>query len=192
MKKAASIATVIALAFSASIARADHVFEDYARVIEVTPQYEKVNRPREVCETGYIPEREHRRSSTAAFSVPRSAMAMAAWLPRQQAQRSAPSLATECRNEDGEPTTSARSDIAKLSITGRPGLAATTWCTVIMVKPEPRSCPTTPDANVAFGSPSNRWAQSRISATHGIAELPVRQALRRLAERHSIGDHRSQ
>lgn len=65
MKKAASIATFIALAFSASIARADHVFEDYARVIEVTPQYEKVNQPREVCETGYIPEREHRRGSMA-------------------------------------------------------------------------------------------------------------------------------
>jgi uncharacterized protein YcfJ len=65
MRKTASIAIFIVLAFSASIARANHVFEDYARVIKVTPQYEEVNRPREVCEIEYVPEREHRRGSLA-------------------------------------------------------------------------------------------------------------------------------
>jgi uncharacterized protein YcfJ len=65
MKKAASIATFVSLACAASAAQADHVFEDYARVIRVTPQYEEVNRPRKVCETEYVPESEHRRGSLA-------------------------------------------------------------------------------------------------------------------------------
>ncbi|HUU73108.1 MAG TPA: glycine zipper 2TM domain-containing protein [Burkholderiales bacterium] len=65
MKKALSITTFIALICSLSTAQANHVFEDYARVIKVTPQYEEVNRPREVCETEYIPERDYRQGSLA-------------------------------------------------------------------------------------------------------------------------------
>lgn len=65
MIKVVSIATFVTLTFPASAAQANHVFEDYARVIKVTPQYEEVNRPREVCETEYVPGREHRRGSLA-------------------------------------------------------------------------------------------------------------------------------
>lgn len=65
MKKPTSIATLIALVFSAPVAQANHVFEDYARVLEATPQYEEVNVPRKECTSEYIPEREHRRGSLA-------------------------------------------------------------------------------------------------------------------------------
>ena len=65
MKKTASIATLVSLACVASAAHANHVFEDYARVVKVTPQYEEVNHPREVCDTEYVPERESRRGSLA-------------------------------------------------------------------------------------------------------------------------------
>ena len=65
MKKNASIATLVSLALLAPAAHANHVFEDYARVVKVTPQYEEVNQPREVCETEYVPDHEHRRGSLA-------------------------------------------------------------------------------------------------------------------------------
>ncbi len=65
MKKPTSIATLITLVCSTSVAHANHVFEDYARVVEVTPQYEDVNVPRKECTSEYIPEREHRRGSMA-------------------------------------------------------------------------------------------------------------------------------
>ena len=65
MKASNSIATFVALACSAPLAQANHVFEDYARVIEVTPQYEEVNLPRKACTSEYVPEREYRRGSLA-------------------------------------------------------------------------------------------------------------------------------
>ncbi len=65
MKKPVSIATLIALACATSVAQANHDFEDYARVIKVTPEYEEVNVPRKECTSEYVPEREHRRGSLA-------------------------------------------------------------------------------------------------------------------------------
>ena len=65
MKKLTSITTLVALLCAAPVAQADHYFEDYARVIEATPQYEEVNVPRRECRSEYIPEQEHRRGSLA-------------------------------------------------------------------------------------------------------------------------------
>lgn len=65
MKKSTTIATLIALAFVTPLAQAEHFFEDYARVIESTPQYEEVNVPRRECTSEYVPEQRHRRGSMA-------------------------------------------------------------------------------------------------------------------------------
>ncbi|UCH47978.1 MAG: glycine zipper 2TM domain-containing protein [Betaproteobacteria bacterium] len=65
MKTPTSIATLVAFACAAPLAQAEHFFEDYARVIEVTPQYEEVNVPRKECTSEYVPERQHRRGSLA-------------------------------------------------------------------------------------------------------------------------------
>ena len=65
MKKLTSIATVISLVLAAPGAQASLVFEDYAKVTNVTPQYEKVNLPRKECFSEYVPEREHRHGSLA-------------------------------------------------------------------------------------------------------------------------------
>lgn len=65
MKILTSSTTLIALLCAAPLAQAEPFFEDYARVIEVTPQYEEVNVPRKECTSEYVPEREHRRGSLA-------------------------------------------------------------------------------------------------------------------------------
>ena len=65
MYKSISIATLIALVCAAPFAHANHEFEDYARVINVTPQYEEVNLPRKECTSEYVPERTYRRGSLA-------------------------------------------------------------------------------------------------------------------------------
>lgn len=54
-----------ALAFLAPTAYAGHVFEDYARVKDVTPEYEKVNLPRKECFSEYVPERYREQRSLA-------------------------------------------------------------------------------------------------------------------------------
>jgi uncharacterized protein YcfJ len=65
MKMLTSIATITSLVLSAPAVQASHVFEDYAKVTNVTPQYEKVNLPRKECFSEYVPEREHRHGSLA-------------------------------------------------------------------------------------------------------------------------------
>ena len=80
MKKLTSIATVISLVLAAPGAQASLVFEDYAKVTNVTPQYEKVNLPRKECFSEYVPERAPRRQSapgarTAAATGPGAARA---------------------------------------------------------------------------------------------------------------------
>jgi uncharacterized protein YcfJ len=47
------------------VARSSHVFEDYARVTQVAPQYEKVNLPRKECFSETVPERARRHGSLA-------------------------------------------------------------------------------------------------------------------------------
>ncbi len=54
-----------ALTVMAPSAFANHGFEDYARVKDVTPEYEKVNIPRKECFSDYVPEHRHPRGSVA-------------------------------------------------------------------------------------------------------------------------------
>lgn len=65
MKTPILIATLVALMSVAPLAQAEHSFEDYARVIESTPQYEEVNVPRKECTSEYVPERRRHQGSLA-------------------------------------------------------------------------------------------------------------------------------
>lgn len=65
MKTLTSIAGMLSLAFATSTVQARHVFEDTAKVTDVSPIYEKVNRPHKECFSEYVPERQHRRESIA-------------------------------------------------------------------------------------------------------------------------------
>ena len=65
MKKLTAIATAISLTLAAPATRASHVFEDYAKVKNVVPQYEKVNLPRKECFSEFVPESRSRHRSLA-------------------------------------------------------------------------------------------------------------------------------
>ena len=65
MTKLTLVAATISLALTAQATHASHVFEDYARVTQVTPQYEQVNLPRKECVSEYVPEPAGRRGSWA-------------------------------------------------------------------------------------------------------------------------------
>ena len=62
--KRTAIAIAVALATGTPAAFAGHDYDDYARVIDVDPQYERINVPRQECYTEYEPqsyyESEHR------------------------------------------------------------------------------------------------------------------------------------
>ena len=47
--KTTALTVAVALAFGATAAFAGPTFEDYARVRDVTPQYDQVNVPRKEC-----------------------------------------------------------------------------------------------------------------------------------------------
>ena len=59
------VAATISLMLSAQATPASPVFEDYARVTQVTPQYEQVNLPRKECFSEFVPERARRQGSLA-------------------------------------------------------------------------------------------------------------------------------
>ena len=59
------MATTISLVLTARATHASHAFEDYARVTQVTPQYEQVNLPRMECFSDYVPDRAGRQGSLA-------------------------------------------------------------------------------------------------------------------------------
>ena len=65
MTKLTLVAATISLALTAQPTHASHVFEDYARVTQVTPQYGQVNLPRKECVSEYVPEPAGRRGSWA-------------------------------------------------------------------------------------------------------------------------------
>ena len=65
MQKKATTAGLVALVFTVPVAQAGQVFEDFARVLEVTPQYEEVNVPRKECVSEFVPEQTRRRGSMA-------------------------------------------------------------------------------------------------------------------------------
>jgi uncharacterized protein YcfJ len=63
-------------------------FEDFGRVVRVTPQVEQINRPRQECRTEYVQVQQPRRS--AAWAAPSSAASSAAWpVTRSAAARAA-------------------------------------------------------------------------------------------------------
>ncbi len=55
----------VALTLMAPTAFAGQGFQDYARVKDVTPEYDKVNLPRKECFSEYVPERHRERRSFA-------------------------------------------------------------------------------------------------------------------------------
>lgn len=63
--KLSALVAGFALAFNAPALLAGNSFEDYAKVTEVTPEYEKVNYPRKECVSEYVPERVPQRGSMA-------------------------------------------------------------------------------------------------------------------------------
>ena len=65
MKELTLVAATISLLLGAQATQASHVFEDHARVTQVTPQYEKVNLARKECFSEHVPERARRHGSLA-------------------------------------------------------------------------------------------------------------------------------
>jgi uncharacterized protein YcfJ len=63
MKRTAfAVAATLALGAGTAFAGAD--FQDYARVENVSPQYEQINVPRQECYSEVVPERSYRRSDS--------------------------------------------------------------------------------------------------------------------------------
>jgi uncharacterized protein YcfJ len=58
--KRTAIAIAVAVAAGAPAAFAGHDYDDYARVMDVDPQYERVNVPRQECHTEYEPQSYYR------------------------------------------------------------------------------------------------------------------------------------
>jgi hypothetical protein len=96
--KRTAIAIAVALAAGAPAAFAGHDYDDYARVTDVDPQYERVNVPRKECYTEYEPQsyyrNEHRslsapssEESPADCSAPKSARAAGRSSPRRPVQQ---------------------------------------------------------------------------------------------------------
>lgn len=67
--KPSMISAAIAVALAAQPALAGRPFTDYARVTEVTPQYERVNLPHKECVSEYVPERAPRRGDSVIGSL---------------------------------------------------------------------------------------------------------------------------
>lgn len=65
MKKTTTMISLAVIASTTTAAQAAHMFEDYAKVLDVTPQYEEVNVPRHECVSDTILEPAQRRGSVA-------------------------------------------------------------------------------------------------------------------------------
>jgi uncharacterized protein YcfJ len=68
MSKTAIAAAVLA-AVGMPSAFAGPNFDDYARVTQVTPEYQRVNSPRQECYSEYVPERQSHRGSSLAGTI---------------------------------------------------------------------------------------------------------------------------
>ena len=68
--KLLAIAAALAAASPAAFAFDGGNFEDYARVREVDPQYEKVNVPRKECYSEYVPQTRYERSGQRSLVGP--------------------------------------------------------------------------------------------------------------------------
>ena len=67
--KTTALTVSVALAIGAPATFAGATFEDYARVRDVTPQYDQVNMPRQECYSEYVPERSSNRGGSLAGPV---------------------------------------------------------------------------------------------------------------------------
>jgi uncharacterized protein YcfJ len=68
MSKTAIVAAVL-MAAGTPAAFAGPSFDDYARVTQVTPEYQRVNVPRQECYSEYVPERHSYRGNSLAGSI---------------------------------------------------------------------------------------------------------------------------
>jgi len=67
--KTTALTVAVALAVGATTAVAGPTFEDYARVREVTPQYDQINVPRKECYSEYVPGKAGDRGGSLAGPV---------------------------------------------------------------------------------------------------------------------------
>jgi uncharacterized protein YcfJ len=63
------IAAAVSMAMGTSAAFAGPAFDDYARVTQVTPEYQRVSIPRQECYSEYVPERQSHRGNSLAGSI---------------------------------------------------------------------------------------------------------------------------
>jgi len=68
MSKTAIAAAVLAI-MGTPAAFAGPSYDDYARVTQVTPEYQRVNVPRQECYSEYVPERQSYRGSSLAGTI---------------------------------------------------------------------------------------------------------------------------
>ena len=149
--KTTALTVAVALAVGATTAVAGPTFEDYARVREVTPQYDQVNVPRKECYSEYVPGRASDRgglsparslaASLAACSARVSDRAMDAWRRRQPAQWSVQSWETSWGTAiEVANTKSGRYVVAARWTTSRVVYPATAWPTSIRGAPTALCC----------------------------------------------------
>jgi len=67
--KRTAFAVAATLAFGAGTAFSGADFQDYARVRNVSPQYEQVNVPRQECYSEMVPQKSYRRSDSLAGPI---------------------------------------------------------------------------------------------------------------------------
>ena len=64
-----AIAAAVSMALSTPAAFAGAYYEDYARVTQVTPQYQRVSVPHQECYSEYVPEHVSHRGNSLAGSI---------------------------------------------------------------------------------------------------------------------------
>ncbi len=64
-----AIAAAVLMIVGAPAAFAGASYDDYARVTQVTPEYQRVAVPRQECYSEYVPERESHRGNSLAGSI---------------------------------------------------------------------------------------------------------------------------
>jgi uncharacterized protein YcfJ len=62
-------AAAVSMAMATSVAFAAPSFDDYARVTQVTPEYQRVSVPRQECYSEVVPERQNHRGNSLAGTI---------------------------------------------------------------------------------------------------------------------------
>ena len=63
------IAAALSMAMGTSVAFAGPTYDDYARVTQVTPEYQRVSVPRQECYSEVVPEHESHRGNSLAGTI---------------------------------------------------------------------------------------------------------------------------